>query len=419
VAIARWPIRRLLAPMTPEALFTAALGLGPQWRVAQCRFEGEPKRLELRLEHVPGQHFECPQCRRLCGVHDTIERRWRHLNFFQYRCDLVAKVPRVWCDKDGVHQVGVPWARQGSGFTLMMEALMMVLSAQMPVEAMAEVLEEHDTRLWRVLMHYVEQAHARSDWSAVRRIAVDETSARRGQRYVTNVLDAESSRLLLMVEGRSAEARGAFAKALRAHGGDPAQIEAIAMDMSPAYVKGASEYFPQTQIVFDKFHLMMLAGQALDEVRRELQREGAELKGALWSLRGNAWTLSEERQARRKSLCRQYTKLGRAMSLRETLQAIYASPDGATAKKDLHWWCRWAARSRLRPFRDLAKTVRQHWEGILAYFDTHLTSAAIEAVNGVIQLAKRMARGFKNFVYFRTVAYHRAGKLQLAVPTIT
>ena len=118
------------------------------------------------------------------------------------------------------------------------KALMMLLSAEMPVNAMADLLDEHDTRLWRVLMHYVEQAHAKSDWNAVRRIAVDETSARRGHRYVTNVLDAENSRLLLMVEGRSAEALGAFAKALGEHGGDPSQIEAIAMDMSPAYVKG-------------------------------------------------------------------------------------------------------------------------------------------------------------------------------------
>jgi transposase len=99
--------------MTLEELFTAALGLTQQWRVAECRFEGEPKRLELRLEHVPGQHFECPQCKAWCGVHDTIERRWRHLNFFQYRCELVAKVPRTWCRTDGVHQVEVPWAREG------------------------------------------------------------------------------------------------------------------------------------------------------------------------------------------------------------------------------------------------------------------------------------------------------------------
>ena len=122
------------------------------------------------------------------------------MNFFQYRCELVAKVPRTWCRKDGVHQVQVPWAREGSGFTLTMEALMMLLSAEMPVDAMADLLDEHDTRLWRVLMHYVEQAHAKSDWSAVRRIAVDETSSRRGHRYVTNVLDAENSRQRCDVE---------------------------------------------------------------------------------------------------------------------------------------------------------------------------------------------------------------------------
>jgi hypothetical protein len=80
--------------MTPEELFTAALGLGRQWRVVEY-FEGEPKRLELRLEHVPGEHFECPVCQASCGVHDTIERRWRHMNFFQYRCELVAKVPLI------------------------------------------------------------------------------------------------------------------------------------------------------------------------------------------------------------------------------------------------------------------------------------------------------------------------------------
>ncbi len=340
------------------------------------------------------------------------------MNFFQYRCELVAKVPRTWCRTDGVHQVQAPWARQGSGFTLTMEALIMLLSAEMPVDAMADLLDEHDTRLWRVLMHYVEQAHAKSDWSTLRRIAVDETSARRGHRYVTNILDAENSRLLLMVEGRGADALGAFAKALVEHGGDASQIEAIAMDMSPAYVKGATGYFPNARIVFDKFHVMVLAGQALDETRRELQRQGVDLKGAMWSLRGNRWNLSEDRQEQRKNLCRKYTKLGRAMSLRETLQAIYTNSERQIAEAELAWWVGWAARSRLSAFQDLAKTVRQHWNGILAYFDIRMTSAAIEAVNGVVQLAKRMARGFRNFVYFRTAAYQRAGKLKLAVPTI-
>ena len=89
-----------------------------------------------------------------------------------------------------------------------------------------------------------------------------------------------------------------------------------------------------------------------------------------------------------------------------------------TVRRQLQWWCSWALRSRLEPFRTLAKTVRHHWEGILAYFDTGLTSAAIEAVNGIIQLAKRIARGFKNFVYFRTAAYLRAAGLKFELPAI-
>src|SRR6202023_1767154 len=177
------------------------------------------------------------------------------MNFVQSRCELVTRVPRTWCRTDGVHQVPVPWAREGSGFTLMMEALVALLSAEMPVNAIADLIDEHDTRLWRIMRHYVEQAHAKSDWSEVRRIAVDETSARRGRHYGTNVLDAANSRLLLMVEGRGGQSIGAFAEALRLHGGDPSQIEAIAMEMSTSYIKGASQYFPQASIVFDKFHV--------------------------------------------------------------------------------------------------------------------------------------------------------------------
>src|SRR4030088_2628502 len=130
-----------------------------------------------------------------------------------------------------------------------------------------------------------------------------------------------------MGAGRGVHGLGAFAEALRLHGGEPSPIQALPSDMSASYMKGATHCFPQASIVFDKFHVMVLAGEALDKVRLQLQREGAELKGAMWSLRGNAWNLTQNRQAQRKDLCRQYTQLGRAMSLRETLQAIYAGSD--------------------------------------------------------------------------------------------
>jgi transposase len=308
----------------------------------------------------------------------------------------------------------VPWAREGSGFSLLFEALAMLLCREMPMAAVADALGEHDTRLWRVAAHYVEAAHAKNSWAKVRAISVDETSARRGHRYVTNVLDAKTHELLLMVEGRGAQALEAFAQALVAHGAKAEQIELISMDMSPAYQSGASQFFPQAQIVFDRFHLMQMAGQAADQVRKELARAGADLTGALWALRGNEWTRSQEQCQQRSALCNRYPKLGRAIGLRDMLQDILADED----QEALRWWCKRAKLSRLQPFRELAGSLQQHWSGVVAFLKTRLTNGAIEAVNGLLQLAKRLARGFRSLRYFRIMAYLKAARLHLDLPSL-
>jgi transposase len=398
--------------MDANLLFEKALGLGNGWKVVKSEMNVPERRLELWLDFEAGAQFACPQCGQWCAVHDTVEKKWRHLDFWQHRTELMARVPRIKCEEHGVLQAQVPWARPGSGFTLMMEAIILLLCQEMTVSAAADHLGEHDTRLWRVLDHYVMEAHRKKDWSKVTRLMVDETSARRGHRYVTVILDADSRDLLLMVEGRSGEALAQFAQAMPAHQGWPEQITHVIMDMSPAYIAGAQSVFPQARIVFDHFHIMKLAGEALDEVRKELRRQGAEMPGGLWAVRGNVWTRSAEQQELRQQLCGSYPKLGRAMALRETLQDVLATAEA----NSLHWWLGWAARSRLEPFRKLARTIKNHLHGILAFMETRLTNAAIEAVNGILQMAKRMARGFRNFRYFRIAAYLKAGHLNICEP---
>jgi len=147
-------------------------------------------------------------------VYDTVQKRWRHLNFFQYRCELVAAVPRLRCPQHGVHGVSVPWASEGSGFTLLFEAFVMLLAQQMPVAAIGRLVNEEDTRLWRLIARVVQEAHAAADWSEVSSIAIDETSSRRGRWYVTVFLDAQTHRLLYVGEGRSSHAVEQFAQAL-------------------------------------------------------------------------------------------------------------------------------------------------------------------------------------------------------------
>jgi transposase len=139
---------------------------------------------------------------------------------------------------------------------------------------------------------------------------------------------------------------------------------------------------------------------------------GAQLKGSRWVLRGNEWNLSVEDQLKRSQLARAYKPIGRALALRSALQEVYGASQ-TDGPKLLREWCSWAVRSRLAPFQNLARTVRQYWDGIVTYFDSRVTQGAIEAINGIIQLAKRRARGFRNFLYLRTIAYWTTGKLDI------
>ena len=400
--------------MNANTLFGMALGLGSGWKVVNSEMDVEGRHLRIWLDFEAGARFACPKCSEWCPVHDTVEKEWRHLNFWEHETTLIARVPRTKCEEDGVLVTEVPWARNGSGFTLMMEAMILLLCQQMPVSDAARHLGEHDTRLWRVVDHYVTEAHQAKDWSKITHIMVDETSAQRGHRYVTNVLDADSNDLLLMVEGRNADAIKAFANEMPKHGANSEQITEVIMDMSAPYISGTKSVFPKARIVFDHFHIMKLAGEAFDKVRKELWRDGADLTGGLWALRGNAWTRSEEQLNLRMKHCTTYPKLGRAMALRESLQDVLSENDPAFLK----WWFNWAAHSQLEPFKKLARTLKEHLAGVLAFMETRLTNAAMEAINGVIQLAKRMARGFRNIKYFRLAAYLKAGGLKIGVPHV-
>ena len=403
--------------MEAKDLFTLALQLTPEWKVTACELDQAAHRLTLRLDFVPGSRFPVPGASHqlLCSVHDTVEKTWRHLDFFQYQTELVARVPRVTTPEGKVAQVAVPWARPGSGFTLLMEAWAMLLCEAMPVKEAAELLGESDTRLWRLVAHDVEEAQARRDWSKVRRVMIDETSARRGHRYVTSVVDADTRELLFLTEGREAQSVAAFVDELRVHGGAPEQIELVSIDMSPAFRKGVRRHLPAARIVFDHFHLMQMAGKALDDVRKLLRREGAKLAGSLWATRGNVWTHTAEQTALRAQLTRDYPKLGRAMMLRESLQDVLAGEDAAA----LRWWVTRARRARLAPFAKLADSVMEHWDGIVAFLETRVTNGVMEAINGLLQLAKRLARGFRSFRNFRLMALLKAGKLYLDLPALS
>ncbi len=159
----------------------------------------------------------------------------------------------------------MPWAREGGGFTLLFEALVMALVSAMPVNAVARLVGEHDTKLWRVIHHYVERARARTNLATVTRVAIDETAARRGHHYISLFVDIDRARVVFATEGKDAETVAAFADDLTAHSGDPDAVAEVCIDMSPAFIKGTADSLPNAAITFDKFHAVKIINDAVDQ----------------------------------------------------------------------------------------------------------------------------------------------------------
>jgi transposase len=208
-------------------LFQAALGLNEQWIVTKSEFKPQEKRLDIFLDFIPGSEFACPECKVNAKVHDTIEKTWQHLNFFQHAAYLHARVPRIECQKDGVKLIDVPWARKQSGFTLLFEALIMAMTREMPVNAIAALVGITDKRIWRVIEHYVKKDLATQDLSEVTRIGVDETSSKRGHSYVTIFVDMDTNKAIFVTEGKDASTVKSFKDHLLSHKGNPVKIKEV------------------------------------------------------------------------------------------------------------------------------------------------------------------------------------------------
>ena len=401
--------------MQPEQLFGMALGITPPWEVKEISFSPESKRLDISIDFQKGAQFPCPVCGKLSPVHDTTEKEWRHLNFFQYEAYLKARVPRVQCpDADcGVKQISVPWARSGSGFTLLFEALVMTMARDMPVNVIARLLTVNDKRLWRIITAYVDAARSREDFSSVTHLGIDETSIRKGHNYLSFFFDLTRRKLLFGTEGKDHSTIERFVSDLKAHGGEPEQITDAAIDMSKAFIKGVKDQLPHAVITFDKFHLIKLMNDALAKVRAEEARLFPEfLKQSRYLFLKNPEDLRPEEQDHLDRMIQhQCHKSIEAYIHKLNLQNVYFARNKAEAAGLLQQWHKQAATSTLALMQKMARTVKEHWDGILSHFDNRLTTGFLEGINSLIQSAKARARGYRNPKNMITVAYLIAGKL--------
>ena len=377
--------------------------------VTRSEFDAVDGRLDLYVDFRRGSWFACAQCGRDgCAVHDTKEETWRHLDFFQHRTLLHARAPRVTCPECGVRKVATPWARAGSGFTLLFEAFMLTLAKAMPIANAARLLGEHDTRLWRIVEHYVWRAVEKLDLSEVRRIAADETSARRGHDYISLFVDMARRKVVYVADGKDAATVKEFADFLEAHGGRREAVTDASIDMGAAFEAGIKENFANAEITFDKFHVVKLANEAVDQVRREEARNNFQIKGRRYIFLKNVDRLTQEEKEALSRLEAQNLDTIQAMQIRMNLQQLFTM-DAKTAPRFLARWNTWVQVCDLAPMKRLAKTVMAKSDGILRSIATGLSNGVLEAINGNVQAAKRKAKGYRTKRNLKAIVYLIAG----------
>lgn len=404
--------------MDEKALFGMAIGLTPPWFIEKVAFDPERKRLDLFLDFKRGSKFTCPECGSgECPVHDTTEKTWRHLDFFQHQAFLTARVPRTQCPTHGVRQVNVPWARPGSGFTLLFEALALVMCQEMTVSAASRLMGAHANTLWRLLAHYVDRAVEAADHSGMTKVGVDECAARKGHRYITTFCDLSKARVAFVAEGRTKEAVRRFGGFLDGRGIPRGQVADVCADMWEPFRRGIVEEFPEATLTYDRYHVMTLMNRAVDEVRRKEVRSNGLLRKTRYLWLKNPRRLSAGQRSELEWLSQMDSRTGKAYQIKLTLQRLWTHTDRAEAEAFLKRWCFWATHSRIPAVIEVARTIKRHAAGILQFVESRITTGIVEGLNSKIKTAMKRAYGFKSFEYLRTVIYLVAGKLNLALPT--
>ena len=399
------------------AHYAMLLGLDSSWKVSSVKLEMQDKRVQIRLEHT-GASLVCPQCAGSCTRADFApERTWRHLDTMQFETVLSARVPRADCKACGVKTCTVPWAGKHSPFTWLFECFALeILAASRCVEAARKVLRLSWTGTHKIMERGVARGIKRRDLSTVKKVGIDEKSFLRGQSYISSLCDLEGTRVLEVVEGRKEQNARELIRAMPQE--VRGRIEAIAMDMWPAFIAAAGEELPQAEVVFDRFHVSKHMGDAVDAVRRgehkELLKQGdMRLKGTRYHWLKREDHLTEGTRAAFDELKESELKTSRAWAIKELLREFWECRNEGFAETHFERWYGWAIRSRLAPVKRVARMLKKHLAGLLSYFRHRISNAAAEGLNSKIQSIKAAARGFRKFANYRTRILFYCGRLDL------
>ncbi len=400
--------------MNDKQLLILGLGLSEPWQIIsqELREDKKPHELHIAIKAERGSKYPCPECKKMCPAHDFKELEWRHLNFFQHHCYIRAKVPRTKCLEHGIRRILVPWARNGSSFTLLFEQA--VLMREMPMLSVARQTGIEDKRVARIIKHYVEEGKKQIDLSNLKSIGLDETSSKRGHNYVTVFVDMDKKKesVIFATEGRDSSVVKECKDFIEEHNGEKENVEEVVCDMSKPFLKGIRENFPESSVTADWFHICKKFVEALNTVRKSESKHKNFPKHARWAVvknpANNALTKSQ------------------LEALLELEAGGFQTMTGYQIKEKLSWirgaktlqGAKWRIRRFINYSRELIKdqdllepmakaldSLEKHGDKVVERWRSGKTSARLEGLNSIFQAVRARARGYRNTETFLMMIY--------------
>lgn len=401
--------------MNTNDIMVLGLGLQAPWKLVNQHLDlnKHPHQLQLEIAADRGSQYPCPHCQQMCSAHDFKDKTWRHLNFFQHHCFITARVPRVKCPEHGIRLVNVPWAREGSGFTMLFEQAALTLVREMPVKAAARIVGITDQRLWRIVFHYVRKALAQVDYSDVTSIGLDETASKRGHNYVTVFIDMNKTKepVLFATPGKGKKAIKEFRSFLKTRGGSADNITQVVCDMSQAFLSGVKQYLPKSSVTIDWFHIVQRFVKAVDDTRKKEHRNVGLPKGARFAvLKGKRKRLTTTQAVALSALLEMKSETATAWQIKEALAWIRNSESIEQAELRINVFIEKATKllegnKYTQSVVEALGTLRNHATEVIQRWTSKTTNARLEGLNSLFQAARCRARGYRNNETFITMIY--------------
>lgn len=406
------------APIEVARHYQRLLGLPEPWVVTQLVENIAEAKIDIQLHHAPNTRFPCPHCQALCPVHDHApERRWRHLDALQYRTFLTARSPRVKCPEHGVSGVALPWADFSARWTIDLECKTIdTLEACASLSAAAKLLNLSWDMLQSIMSSAVARGLARRSLAGLCWLGLDEKSYLRGQSYISVCNDLKGRRVLEVSLGRTAEEAAVALRVVPAE--LRSEIQAVAIDMSAACANAVSMVLPKAAQVIDRFHVSQLLNKMVHSVRRSeharLMSEGDEvLKGTARLWLWGPENMSSDMLERFSAVAALNLQTSKAWQVKENFASFWDQPNAEQAQLFFEQWEQAALKLKFAQITTLARTLRKHLLGLLAYQSYRITNALSEGFNSKIQSLKAAARGFRNAANYRIRILFFCGRLDM------